>query len=105
MRIFLLTAMIVASAIFAGGCQTDKMTTVPNGFIRSSDNALEIGKIYLRAVYGDARVETQEPFNVLLEDDIWIVCGKVTGYEEPMKIVLSRSNGQVIYVSPYTTFK
>lgn len=100
MKKTILLFLCLGAVVFAGGCKATEMTSVPNGFIRSADLALEIGKIYLNHVYGADKVTEQEPFEAILEDDRWIVSGKSNPYAEEMRIVLQRSSGKVVSVAP-----
>ncbi len=92
----------IGAILWISGCQSTEMTSVPNGFIQSAELATEIGKIYLNRVYGAERVAEQEPFEVILEDDLWIINGKSKdgSYANPMQIILRRSSGAVISVAP-----
>ncbi len=102
-RIILCFAIVIAAAVLSG-CTATKMTSVPNGFIGSVDIAMEIGKIYLKEVYGPEKVAAQEPFEALLENDQWIITGKQSPYLEQMSIVLQRFTGKVLWVTPVINY-
>ncbi len=104
MKRMILCFAVVFAAVILSGCAATKMTSVPNGFVGSVDVAMEIGKIYLKEIYGADKVTAQEPFQALLENDQWIITGKENPYAEQMAIVLSRSSGKVVWVAPVINY-
>ncbi len=104
MKKVILSVACLAAMVFMAGCQNNSMTSVPNGFVRSGEVALEVGKIYLNGIYGADKVAEQEPFQVYLDNDNWMIYGRSVSYNEPMQIIISRSSGKVLSVKPIISF-
>ena len=88
------------------GCQMTEMENVPNGFLATSDVALKVAQIYLEPIYGYSRVKNQEPFNVIIKNDFWVIQGTTLkgSIVEPIQIILERSSGRVVSVRPAVDF-
>ncbi|MDD2479403.1 MAG: NTF2 fold immunity protein [Victivallaceae bacterium] len=104
-----LCIVIVASfmmGLLLSGCQSEKMENIPNGFLASSDTALKVARVYLEPIYGYERIKRQEPFYAIIKNNLWIIQGTVPegGIVQPIKIILERSSGRVVSVSPVVDF-
>lgn len=106
MRKLCIVIAIFSMMLLFCGCQMTEMENVPNGFLATSDTALKVAKVYLEPIYGYNRIQQQEPFNVSIKNDYWIIQGTTQkgSIVEPIKITLERSSGRVISVRPVVDF-
>jgi NTF2 fold immunity protein of polymorphic toxin system component len=69
-RIFAtLCCLLLAAATFGQDTKPKKE------YVPDSDTAVKVAEAVLAPIYGQAKVESQEPFTAKLKDDVWTVSG------------------------------
>lgn len=72
-----------------------------NGFVPDKEMAAKIAELIAKKIYGDARIDAQQPFQAVLNGEVW----KVTGTIPPnflggtFEVYISKENGEIIRVT------
>jgi len=71
-----------------------------DGFVSTPEIAIQIAETILNGIYGKKNIEKQKPFFINLENDVWIIEGKI---ENDVKggvayMEIRKSNGEILKV-------
>jgi len=76
MPIFMLVVVVIAISGGAAWSQSNQAYIPPNGFVPDATTASRIAEAVWIPIYGQAQIETEKPFKVTLNGDVWTVTGK-----------------------------
>src|SRR4051812_12785924 len=90
------TAIVVCAAAVVSWAQ--HTYSPPAGFVPDQRTAIRIAKAVLAPVYGEAKIESEEPFTAILKGDVWMIEGHLPeGYSGGVALVeISKSDARIL---------
>ena len=72
-----------------------------DGFVPDKETAIKIAELIAKKIYGDARIDAQQPFQAVLDGEVWKVSGTIPPnyLGGTFEVYLSKVNGEIIRVT------
>jgi hypothetical protein len=85
-------------AVLASGASAQPTYMPPAGYVPDAKTAIRIAKAVLGPVYGEQKIEAEEPFRATLTNEIWTVEGHLPeGLVGGVALVeISKSDGRIL---------
>lgn len=112
-RTFFVCSLALAAVVqtaSAGVEKTAKGYVPPDGFIPTAQTAIAVAEAVLIPVYAKDQIESESPFNAVLDGNVWVVTGSVPCHNPPPRaecpggaaeIRISKRTGQVLFMAHY----
>jgi hypothetical protein len=74
------------------------------GVVPNEKTAASIAEAILIPIYGDKQIQSEKPFRVTLQDNIWLIEGALPDPPEPrgnFVLRLSKVNGKVLFITHF----
>ena len=108
-------ALTLTCALLLASCIALSQGYVPkSGFVPDSKTARKIAEAVLVPVYGEAKIQEEQPLTAKLEGDVWIVAGTLHCKDQDGKILspehcvggvaivrLAKSDGRILSMTHY----
>jgi hypothetical protein len=72
--------------------------------VPNEKTAASIAEAILIPIYGDKQIQSEKPFRVTLQDNIWLIEGALPDPPEPrgnFVLRLSKVNGKVLFITHF----
>ena len=98
----LLTCLLCFVAIpMLSAVDKERSYTPKEGFVPDEGTAIAIAEAVLIPIYGRKKVESERPYHVKLDSDVWVVGGSLPqGRVGGVAIIkISKRDGRILYVN------
>jgi hypothetical protein len=91
--------LVMGAGLLLQACATPEFRP-EGGFVPDAATAIQIAEAVWAPIYGREKIETEKPFNVTLENEVWTVTGTMpTGLSGGVATArISKRNGRILEI-------